>query len=111
MKNTVCLPEPKILLQKAKSLALLDAIYCQEWEFRYFSHNAHWANNEQMGSMRDGEGNDYFVHFSPNAVAIKGCFIESGISGHPNILKNTHSLMPAHLMRLCKNRHFPIVEI
>jgi len=49
--------------QRLKSLAMIDAILCPEWEYRYFSFNCSWDNNEEMASMRDGEGNEYFILF------------------------------------------------
>jgi len=108
MQKNFYLPDPERLLKKSQSLALLDAIYCQQWEFRYFSHNAHWGNNEQMSSMRDGEGNDYFIHFSPAGIAIKGCFIETGLSGHSEILKNARALMPKKFNEFMQEAAFSI---
>ncbi|WP_249930709.1 hypothetical protein [Paenibacillus polymyxa] len=43
-----------------------------EWEYRYYSYNAHWDENEQMASMRDGEGDHYFALFQPTGLIIKG---------------------------------------
>ncbi len=42
------------LRKKMKSLALLDAIIEQEWEYRYSSYNSNWSDTEEMGSLRDG---------------------------------------------------------
>ena len=39
-----------------KAAAMLDAILMPEWEYRYYSYNSQWDANEQMASMRDGEG-------------------------------------------------------
>jgi len=63
MKNKLPLPYPNNLLKKTKSLAMLDAIYCQQWDLRYFSHNSKWGEKEEMSSMRSGEGDDYFILF------------------------------------------------
>lgn len=49
--------------KRLKSLAMLDAILCPEWEYRYFSFNNSWDKDESMASMRDGEGNEYFILF------------------------------------------------
>jgi len=56
-----------------KAVAMLDAVLMPEWEYRYYSYNAHWDKNEQMASMRDGEGDHYFALFdSSNRLIIKG---------------------------------------
>ncbi|MDQ0495685.1 hypothetical protein [Paenibacillus brasilensis] len=55
-----------------QAAAILDAILMPEWEYRYYSYNAHWDENEQMASMRDGEGDHYFALFQPNGLIIKG---------------------------------------
>ena len=54
------LPAIKQLKLLAQSLAMLDAIIEPEWEFRYYSFNAHWGREEAMASMRNGSGDDYF---------------------------------------------------
>ena len=51
---------------------MLDAILCPEAEFRYCSFNAAWADGEQMGSMRNGSGDDFFAHFSSAGCWLKG---------------------------------------
>jgi hypothetical protein len=53
-------------------MAMLDAILCPEWEFRYYSFNAAWADGEQMGSMRNGSGEDFFAQFSSVGCWLKG---------------------------------------
>ncbi|MFB3304734.1 hypothetical protein [Pseudomonas sp. AMR01] len=57
----------------AQGLALLDAIIMPEWQYRYFSFNCNWdgAGKEMMGSMRDGSGAEYFLHFTDAGVAGK----------------------------------------
>lgn len=55
-----------------QSLAMLDAILCPEWEYRYFSFNSHWGPGEEMGSMRNGSGDDWFLLFDGAGVGLKG---------------------------------------
>jgi len=45
---------------------------CPEWEYRYYSFNAHWDANEKMASMRDGQGSHYFALFGDEQLMIKG---------------------------------------
>jgi len=61
------LPTIDRIKSHARSLAFLDAILMPQWEWRYFSFDSQWslAANEMMGSMRDGEGNHYFILFQP----------------------------------------------
>jgi len=53
---------------------MLDAILLpDEWHDRYYSFNKHWdAKGRRMGSMRNGQGDYYFILFGANGVAIKG---------------------------------------
>ena len=37
-------------------MAMLDAILSPEWDCRYYSFNAGWSPDEQMGSMRERLG-------------------------------------------------------
>ena len=68
MENLFKLKDINLLLninikKRLKSLAMLDAMLCPEWEYRYFSFNNSWDKDESMASMRDGEGNEYFILF------------------------------------------------
>ena len=56
----------------AQSLAMLDAILCPEWEYRYYSFNCRWAAGEEMASMRNGSGDDWFLLLDANGAALKG---------------------------------------
>ncbi|MDM5276156.1 hypothetical protein ACN9MH_21945 [Paenibacillus silvae] len=55
-----------------KAAAMLDAILMPEWQYRYYSYNAHWDVNEQMASLRDGEGDHYFALFDSRGLIVKG---------------------------------------
>ena len=58
---------------------MLDAILCPEWEYRYFSFNSRWGPAEEMGSMRNGSGDDWFLLFDAAGVALKGFVHELAI--------------------------------
>jgi hypothetical protein len=51
---------------------MLDAILCPEWQYRYYSFNAHWSDGAQMGSMRNGCGDDFFALFNSAGCFLKG---------------------------------------
>src|SRR5689334_97133 len=59
------LPEPALLERICRRLALLDAIVCRDWEFRYYSFNRLWDEEaaQRLGSMRDGAGDEWFAVF------------------------------------------------
>lgn len=68
------LPDVEGLRRLSQSLALLDAILCPEWEDRYYSFNSRWdpAAGEAMASMRNGEGDGYFILFTAAGAIAKG---------------------------------------
>jgi hypothetical protein len=74
------LPGIDDLLKRSQSLAMLDAIMSPQWEYRYYSFNAHWAERKMMASMRNGSGDDYFILFNQFGAAIKGFDHESEMS-------------------------------
>jgi hypothetical protein len=65
------------LRRLSQSLAMLDAILCPEWQYRYHSFNANWAAGEEMASMRDGCGDSYFILFTAAGAIMKGFAHES----------------------------------
>lgn len=65
-------PDVDGLRRLSQSLAMLDAILCREWEYRYHSFNSKWAAGEMMASMRDGSGDDYFILFTGAGAIMKG---------------------------------------
>jgi hypothetical protein len=58
-------------------MAMLDAILEPDWEYRFYSFNHRWATGEQMGSMRDGQGDDFFALFNQTGCWLKGFAHES----------------------------------
>ena len=71
------LPGIDELRRLLQSLAMLDALHCPEWEFRYYSFDSRWNKGESMGSMRNGEGDHFFVHFTRHGCFVKGFAHES----------------------------------
>ena len=66
------LPAPVPLRRLMQAMAALDAIISSEWENRFYSFDAHWAEGQMMGSMRDGSGDDLFVLFNSAGAFMKG---------------------------------------
>ncbi len=59
------------LRNKLKHLALLDAIIEPEWEYRYYSYNSNWSNTEEMASLRDSCGGEWFFLFNDRNISFK----------------------------------------
>jgi hypothetical protein len=81
------LPSIPALRRITQALAMLDAILCPEWEDRYYSFNAAWGPGEEMASMRNGSGDDWFLLLDSAGAALKGfaheLFVDGALS--PNI--------------------------
>lgn len=66
------LPSIPKIRRVTQSLAMLDAILCPEWEYRYYSFDRHWGQREEMASMRNGCGDDWFLLLDAAGAALKG---------------------------------------
>ena len=75
------IPEIETLRRLTKSVAMLDAIICPDWEYRYFSYDSKWGPGEEIASMRDGCGNDWFLLFDHHGAALKGLAHEYPLDG------------------------------
>jgi hypothetical protein len=63
-----------------QSMALLDAILDPNWENRFYSFNCRWADGEQMASMRNGQGDNFFAVFGRAGCFLKGFAHEAALS-------------------------------
>ncbi|MFD9672648.1 hypothetical protein ACFWAO_12185 [Streptomyces sp. NPDC059981] len=55
-----------------------------DWESRYYSFNAGWADGEEMASMRNGSGDEYSIVFSAAGAYARGFDHESPMSPFGN---------------------------
>jgi len=83
-RNLQGLPDVLSLRRLLQSLAMLDAILMPEWQYRYYSFNAHWRPREMMGSMRDGSGDELFALFTMHGAFLKGFAHESDAAAVPS---------------------------
>lgn len=74
------LPEPAVLREHCRSLAVLEAILSPAWADRYHSFDGRWSEGEAMASMRNGSGDEYSIVFSDAGVYICGFDHESQMS-------------------------------
>ncbi len=71
-KNPTELPNREKLKAICKAISVLDAILSPEWEFRYFSYNCQWSENEELLQMRNGSGDEMHVLFTQNGCCVNG---------------------------------------
>jgi hypothetical protein len=89
------LPDIETLRRLTKSLAMLDAIICPEWLYRYYSYNSKWGDNKEMASMRDGCGDDWFLLFDENGAALKGFAHESSLAKDVSLILRIQQTVPS----------------
>lgn len=71
-KNLLLLPDSEKLKKACKAMAVLDAILCQDWVYRYFSYNSDWSDKEEFFEMRNGEGDQLLILFREEGTVING---------------------------------------
>ncbi|MDG1332583.1 MAG: hypothetical protein P8P74_09655 [Crocinitomicaceae bacterium] len=79
------LPNPKELQQICRSISAIEAIICPEWQYRYFSYQKDWSETEEVCEMRNGQGDQMLILFSPQGVCINGFAKHSEMNGWKNI--------------------------
>jgi len=88
------LPEIRSLKKLTQSLAMLDAIMMPDWSYRYYSFNAMWDDGEQMASMNNGQGDEWYCLFNAQGAILKGFDHESVMSPWA---RDDHSVWPGVL--------------
>jgi len=73
---------------------MLDAILCPEWEYRYYSFNKNWSEGEELASMRNGSGDEWFILFGTSGAVISGLDHETKIANDPLFLKEMQRQLP-----------------
>lgn len=76
-KRLQLLPDSKKLQSACKAMAVLDAVLCQEWVYRYYSYNSDWSGDEEFFEMRNGEGDQLLILFKAEGTVINGYFAEA----------------------------------
>lgn len=80
------LPLGNSLQKLCKSISVLEAIICPDWQYRYYSYQSDWSPNEELCQMRNGQGDSMHILFSAQGVVINGFAHESRMSGWKGIL-------------------------
>jgi len=100
------IPEIPKLRLLTQSLAMLDAIICRNWEYRYYSFNSKWGLGEEMASMRNGCGDEWFLLFAPCGAAMKGLAHECGLSGDASFVAHIPSTVPGEFKSFLREPAF-----
>lgn len=66
------LPDRERLQAICKAISVLDAILSQVWEYRYYSYNKKWSNDEEFCEMRNGAGDQMLILFRQDGCVING---------------------------------------
>jgi len=88
-------PNIEGLRRLTKSIAMLDAIICPEWDYRYYSFNSKWGPGEEMASMRNGCGDEWFLLFDCNGAALKGLAHEYPLAGDASFALHIQEVVPS----------------
>ena len=93
------LPDISSLKALMQSLAMLDSILMNDWEYRYYSFDSNWNQNSAVASMRNGEGDELFAMFMPFGAVLKGFAHESVMSPYrvnpPNVWRGVLDNVPS----------------
>jgi hypothetical protein len=74
------LPGIEELTKLTQAMALLDACFEPEWQYRYYSFNATWSPRQRLASMRNGAGDSWICVFAAEGALFKGFDHESIMS-------------------------------
>lgn len=97
-EEMIALPNVAELKRITQSLATLDLIICPEWEDRYYSYDSIWSPTEQMASMRNGCGDEWFLFFdSTGAAGLKGLAHESPAASIDGLSRRLADAVPGAL--------------
>ncbi len=71
-ENHLSMPDRKTVQAICKAISVMDAILSPEWEYRYYSYNSEWAEEEEFCEMRNGEGDQMLILFRKDGCVING---------------------------------------
>lgn len=100
------LPGIENLRRLTQSIAMLDAIICPEWEYRFYSYNSKWGVGEQMASMRNGCGDHWFLLFDLNGAALVGFAHEYSLAKDSSFANRIQEIVPSVFASFLKEPAF-----
>ncbi len=87
-KNLVLLPDREKIQTITKAVSVLDAILSQDWEFRYYSYNRYWSEQEEFFEMRNGSGDHMLILFRKEGTVINGFGKEFDLRNKDHLTKD-----------------------
>lgn len=111
------LPDPTVLREHCRSLAVLEAVLSPEWADRHHSFDDRWSAKEAMASMRNGAGDEYSIVFSAAGAYICGFDHESPMSPYaadgpwPGVLDEVPEVFRPYVEEpaFCDEQGMPVV--
>jgi len=71
-ENYSSLPDRHKLKEICKSISVIDDILSEDWLDRYYTYNSKWAESEEFGCMKNGEGDELLILFRKDGCVING---------------------------------------
>lgn len=71
-ENYSSLPDRHKLKAICRSISVIDAILSEDWLDRYYTYNSKWADGEEFGGMKNGEGDELLILFRNDGCVING---------------------------------------
>lgn len=114
-QNLSGLPDIAGLKKLCQSLAMLDAVIYPDWQGRYYSFSDDWDNNVSLASMRNAEGDDFFILFVSARSIIKGFAHESAMSPYqtnpPSVWPGIYEGVPEELKMALSDPAFSVEDV
>jgi hypothetical protein len=89
-KSLTRLPNVHRLRGLLRSMAMLDAILSPAWETRFYSFDSQFNEGEELASMRDGRGAEFYACFSTYGCLLKGYAPNAIVAKLPSIAVGEH---------------------
>jgi hypothetical protein len=97
-KDYRLLPDRKTLQDICKAISVLDAIHSQEWEYRYYSYNNQWTQDEEFCEMRNGSGDQMLILFRQDGCVINGYAHELQKRKKQKLIENLPSIFETFIL-------------
>lgn len=81
-RNLSELPSPADLQLRMQELAALTAVFDIDYGEPTFAYYPKWTKHQQVGAVKNGSGDEMFVHFKNAGCFIKGFGHESAMTPH-----------------------------
>lgn len=101
------LPDIESLRKRLQQMAALDAVFTIGFGAADYQFHPHWGKSQQLGSYKNGSGDELFAHFLPAGCFLKGFAHESVMSPYK---KKPPALWPGLLSSVPKDFNISLKE-